>query len=105
VASNRAEAQVQSFLVSKTLEVHADTSTRQNYNDKILAPAGYRFQRIIGVKTASMSHSPSNGIEASIGTEGSFIQTVYNLESGPVGNPWRAWIDAFVTAKLEPINK
>jgi hypothetical protein len=106
VASSRPQPQLRSYLVSKTLEVHAAAATRQTYSDQIPAPAGYRFQQIVGVKVASLSHSPTNGVEeASIGGEGNFVRMTYSLESGPIENPWNAWIDAFVTAKLVPVDR
>jgi serine protease Do len=103
--SDRPGPDLRSFLVSKTLEIHEATITRQPYSERIPAPAGYRFKRITGVDVASMSHSPSNGINATVGAEGNFIQVDYNLESGPATDPWKAWIDAFVTARLEPLGK
>ena len=105
VASSGPEPQLRSILVSKTLDTHTAITTRQNFSDQIPAPAGYRFQQVIGVKVASASHSPSNGLEASVVGEGSFIRAAYSLESGPLENPWKAWIDAFITATLVPAGK
>ena len=103
VASDRREPQLRSFLVSRTLQIHTSSATRQNYSDRIPAPEGYRFQRIVDVKVASANHSPSNGLEAAVSGDGEFLQAAYSLESGPLENPWKAWIDAFVTASLVPV--
>jgi hypothetical protein len=105
VASSNLEPQPRSILVSKTLDTHASTTTRQKFSEQIPAPAGYRFQQVIGVNVASMSHSPSNGLEASVDGEGNFIRATYSLESGPLENPWKAWIDAFITATLIPAER
>jgi trypsin-like peptidase len=105
VPSSSPQPQVRSYLVSKTLDVHGPSATRQVYSDEILAPAGYRFLQILSVKVAALGHSPTNGVEASIGGEGNFFRATYSLESGPIDDPWKAWIDAFVTAKLAPVSR
>ncbi|MGJ4899169.1 MULTISPECIES: trypsin-like peptidase domain-containing protein [unclassified Bradyrhizobium] len=105
VASSQLQPELRSYLVSKTLDIHKSAATRQDYSDQIPAPKGYRFQEIVSVSVVGMSHSPTDGIETVVGGEGNFISATYSLESGPVDNPWKAWIDAFVTAKLIPIGK
>jgi serine protease Do len=105
VASGPIQEEVRSYFVSNTLDTHAATATRQAYTREIPAPAGYRFQQVLGVNVASASHSPTNGVEAVIAAKGSLIRATYSLESGPVENPWKAWIDAFIIAKLVPADK
>jgi serine protease Do len=99
------EPQVRSFPISRTLDAHSVTVTRRNYTDHIAAPPGFRFQEVVGISTASLNHSPSNGARAAIVSDGTALDVSYSLESGPIYDQWRGWIDAFVIAKLKPSNR
>ncbi len=104
VASARPDTQLRSFLISRTLDVQGATTTRQSFNDRIDAPAGYRFASVMPVNVVSSSHV-SSALEASVTEDGTAIRATYSLESGATETPWKAWIDAFVTAALVPKDK
>jgi hypothetical protein len=101
--NNRAEPEVRTFTVSRTQELRSLTGpTRRVYDDKIAAPEGYIFTRVIDVIHQSLNHSPSNGATATIETGGATLGVKYELESGPVWDQWRGWIDAQIVAQLRP---
>jgi len=102
-AADAPEVQVRSFAVSRTLAVHTPfRNTRRDFSDRIPAPVGFRFLEVVGVNIASLNHSPSNGAQVAVIADGKALSVNYSLESGPFGDEWRGWIDAFVIAKIQP---
>lgn len=95
---------VQSFPYSHTLDEHTLGITRKDFRSTIPAPQGFVFEEIVKLEYVSLNHSPSRGATLEIVANGSAIELAYSLESGPSDDKWKGWIDAFVTAKLKPID-
>ena len=103
-ASTALEPQVRSFALSRTLDTHGPSKTRKQFDESIAAPDGFRFRKVIGTSYPSLNHSPSNGLTTDIASDGRSMHVRYELESGPLYDQWRGWIDAIIVAKIEPRN-
>ncbi|KAF0250994.1 hypothetical protein GN299_31080 [Pseudomonas putida] len=93
---------VQTFPYSKTLDTHNIEITSKDFKDTIPAPDGFVFKEFLKIDYVSLNHSPSKGANVQISPDGKALLVSYSLQSGPIYDQWRGWIDAFITAKLEP---
>ncbi|WP_397453230.1 serine protease [Pseudomonas sp. NA-150] len=91
------EAQNRTFPLSRTLDDHGLTVTTKEFSDKIPAPDGFLFKKIVKVDYESLNNSPSKGIEVHVLEDGSALAINYTLQSGPIYDRWRGWIDALIT--------
>jgi serine protease Do len=94
--------QLRIFPYSKTLDKHEMNVTSTDFHDTIKAPDGFVFQSVVKIDYQSLNNSPSNGATVSINSDGSALDINYSLQSGPIYDQWRGWIDAFITAKIVP---
>jgi hypothetical protein len=100
--NNSPEPQVRTFTISRTQDTHSSLKpTRTNYHDRIPAPRGYTFAQVLSVTTQNLNHSPSGGLKVMVASQGSVLQVDYELESGPIWDRWRGWIDAIIVVKLD----
>lgn len=93
---------VQTFPYSKTLDTHNFEVTSKTFRDTIPAPEGFVFKEVVKIDYVSLNHSPSKGAKVSVAKDGGALELRYSLQSGPVYDQWRGWIDAYITAKLVP---
>lgn len=95
-------AQNRIFPFSKTLDDHGFVLTTKEFNDKISAPDGFLFKKVMKVEYESLNNSPSNGLKVSVVPDGSALTVNYTLQSGPAHDQWRGWVDALITATVVP---
>ncbi|BAV74887.1 hypothetical protein PCAU_2678 [Pseudomonas chlororaphis subsp. aurantiaca] len=88
------------FPFSRTLDDHGFIVTTKEFNDKISAPEGFRFEKVTKVEYQSLNHSPSNGLKVSVAADGAALMLNYTLQSGPAFDQWRGWVDALITASV-----
>lgn len=95
-------SQNRTFPFSRTLDDHGFDVTTKDFSDKIPAPEGFLFKKVMKVDYESLNHSPSNGLKVSVVSDGSALTVNYTLQSGPAYDRWRGWVDAFITATVVP---
>jgi serine protease Do len=98
--TSKTVVEIRTFPYSKTLDTHGGGVTRKEFIDKIPAPDGFIFAEVVRIDYQSLNKSPSNGAKIQISTTGDTLELTYTLESGPIYDRWRGWIDAYITAKL-----
>lgn len=97
---SKATVEIRTFPYSKTLDTHGVGVTRKEFNDIIPAPVGFIFAEVVKIDYQSLNKSPSEGAKVQVSKTGDALELTYTLESGPIYDQWRGWIDAYITAKL-----
>jgi serine protease Do len=95
-------SQNRTFPFSRTLDAHGFDVTTKDFSDKIAAPEGFLFKKVMKIEYESLNHSPSNGLNVSVDSDGTALTVNYILQSGPAYDRWRGWVDAFITATVVP---
>jgi serine protease Do len=95
-------SQNRTFPFSRTLDDHGFDVTTKDFTDKIAAPEGFLFKKVMKIEYESLNHSPSNGLNVSVDSGGAALTVNYTLQSGPAYDRWRGWVDAFITATVVP---
>lgn len=91
---------IQSFHISRLQAIRAPFGpTRRAYQDVFPAPDGFVFEEVVRFTEISRNHVPVLE-KPVISSDGRSVIVRYEVESGPLYDQWRGWLDATLGMKL-----